>query len=1019
MDKGSSHGKQPEVERFARLNALFDEARSLEGDARRAFLERVQADDPGLARELLRLLGLDQDETGFLGAGADVVDPQLMQGVLEDELGRREPVREPIPESIGPYRPERVLGRGGMGTVFLAHRADGDFEQRVAIKILRPDLHDQELTRRFRAERSILAGLQHPNIAALVDGGTLPDGRPYVVMEYVEGSTLVDHAREHELTTRQRIELFRKVCEGVAHAHRSLVVHRDLKPSNILVTPHGEPKLVDFGIAKLLDPDRARHSLAVTSTGLMLLTPEYAAPEQVRGGAITTASDVYALGAVLYELLSGLRAHRFVTTWPTELERVICEEDPEAPSTAVVREEDVPLQRRTRLSRELAGDLDNIVLMALRKEPERRYGSVAELSEDLRRYLEGLPVSARKDTWRYRSSKFVRRNTLLVGAALLGLVLVTGFAVAMAVQAGRLARQRNIAQRESEVASEVSEFLVGLFRMAEPEEALGREVRARELLDVGSRRIAFELDTGSDVRASLMDVMGRAYHALGLVSEATPLLERALELRAVGPEHERKDAWVTSLMHLGTLRFDQGNYEESERLLRQALEVSLTRFPAQSLEVARARFELAGLLLDKGDNDEALELAREGLQVRRNLVPSPDARLADGLSAVGQVRERRAEFEQAEELFLESQSMRADLFGGKHPDCSKSERELGYLYLEMGRYPESIAAFEKALSIDRSIVGEEHPDVAADLFGLAMALDNSGNLERAEQIYRDVLEYDETRLGRHPLTALALNNLANVLSERGRFDEADAKFKQALQIQEELLPAGHQEIATTHSNMGVNWNRRGEPAKGEPFVREALRLRREIFPPEHPTILTTLSILATLLYEQGHYEEAEKNFREILETRRRVLGTHPHTAGSIFSVAIALQRQGKLEETEAMYRECVELYRQTVAPDSLELARPLSALGRTLLEQERADEAEPFLREALRVHQHLLGRGHRARLHTELDLARCLRELGRLDEARVLFGGILELIDEPGAEDNRQLDGFREAREEIAAGAQG
>ena len=542
-----------------------------------------------------------------------------------------------------------------MGRVFLAVRTGEGFEKRVALKVLRPGLEGDDLLRRFRSERRILSSLEHPNIATLLDGGTTSDGRPYVVMEYVDGDTLVRHCDRAGLSVRQRLELFRKVCEAVEYAHQRLVVHRDIKPSNILVTRDGEPKLLDFGIAKLLDDERSELSIALTRTGMALFTPEYASPEQVRGEAITTASDVYSLGALLYEVLSGARPHRFETLRATEVERVVCELLPPPPSSAVNG-------RDGRWRRQLEGDLDMIALMALRKEPERRYASVADLSEDIERYLEGLPVSARRDSFGYRSGKFLRRHAFAVTASAALLVLVVGFGVVMAVQARRIARQRDIARRETIVAREVSEFLVDLFEVSDPNENVGNEVKARSLLDRGASQIVSELDSDPLVRAALMDTMGRAYEALGLAQEALPLLEGAYRLRENDPATLPQTA-----SRLGSVLIAHGRYEDAERLLREGVEGALANNPGDEHAAFEGRVMLATFLQRIGRLPEALEIAESAHADAVRIHGNEHLHVAASLSALGVVLQDLDRLAEAEERLLQSFEIRLALLGREHP----------------------------------------------------------------------------------------------------------------------------------------------------------------------------------------------------------------------------------------------------------------------------------------------------------------------------------------------------------------
>ncbi len=512
-------------ERWERIKRLFELALERPPNQRAAFLAEVCAGDDQLRTEIESLLSSHEE------AGSFIEMPALAAAA---ELLGKEPGASEVRQRIGPYKLIREIGHGGMGAVYLAVRADEQFQKRVALKLIRHGMNNRDILRRFRQERQILASLDHPNIARLLDGGTSEDGLPYFVMEYIEGLPITDYCDHHKLNTTERLKLFRQVCTAVEYAHQNLVVHRDLKPSNMLVTAEGVAKLLDFGIAKLLNPELSGQTIEPTATALRLMTPEYASPEQVRGESVTTASDVYSLGVVLYELLTGHRPFRVKSRAPHEILRIVCEEEPVRPSTAVTRVEvetdsDGTVRAtltpesvsRTRegppekLRRRLKGDLDNIVLMALRKEPQRRYPTVNQLSEDLRRHLEGEPVVARRSTFGYRAAKLIKRNKIAVTAAALILLTLLGGIVATWWQARVANRERAIAERRfTDVRRLANSFLFEVHDAIEklPGSAPARQLvvkRALEYLDNLSR------ESGDDL--SLQLELATAYRRIGNV----------------------------------------------------------------------------------------------------------------------------------------------------------------------------------------------------------------------------------------------------------------------------------------------------------------------------------------------------------------------------------------------------------------------------------------------------------------------------------------------------------------------
>jgi tetratricopeptide (TPR) repeat protein len=620
---------------FARIERAFESLRGVDAKARaeglaaigdaaeRADVERLlrmhdEAEASG-GTAALQVHGLDLSGEPLSGtaiagaldaAGLGATDLAHLDAAVRSGL----PLGDP-PPAVPRWRATREIGRGGMGRVWLAERIDADFRQLGALKVLRPGLDEGggDFAQRFRAERQILARLDHPNVAKVLDGGAASDGRQFVVMEYVDGEDLVTWCQRRDLDVRARVELFCKVCAAVEHAHAALVVHRDLKPSNVLVSrADGEPRLLDFGIAKLLAPDGSIES-ARTLTGRMVFTPEYASPEQVRGSEhVTVATDVYALGLVLYEVLTGVRAQTFTSVGATELARVVCERDPMLPSLARTGRGRGRTPATARLGRQLAGDLDAIVMKALRKEPEHRYGSAASLEEDLQRYLEGMPVRARRGTAAYRAARFVRRNRLPLAAASLVFVFVVAAAILLGIQARTLTRQRDeleqqsktlqqrsdelrsqrdLARRESESSRAVADFLVDLFDVSRANAAQADTLTARQILDIGARRI--DANRGADplVRASLLSAMGNAYRALATFDDADRLLEESLAIRA---ERGSPVEHAEGLAAVAMLRRGQGRFAEAIALDEKALAL-LDDEPAQGALQLPARMNRAVL----------------------------------------------------------------------------------------------------------------------------------------------------------------------------------------------------------------------------------------------------------------------------------------------------------------------------------------------------------------------------------------------------------------------------------------
>jgi serine/threonine protein kinase/Tfp pilus assembly protein PilF len=729
-------------------------------------------------------------------------------------------------DRIGPYRVLRTLGAGGMGEVYLAERADAQFEQQVAIKVVHGGTLAGSMHSRLKLERQILAQLDHPNIAHLLDGGALPDGSAYIVMEYIDGLAIDEFCDSNRQDINARLKLFQTVCAAVHYAHQNLIVHRDLKPSNILVTAAGVPKLLDFGIAKLLDDRQAaRHTLAVTQADIRIMTPDHASPEQVRGQAITTSSDVYVLGVLLYKLLCGTSPFFISSMRLSEIERAICEKDPPPPSQ-MVGADDSPESKSTaearatsakRLRRALDGDLNNIVLMAMRKEPERRYGSAEQLAADIQRYLEGKPVIARRDTVSYRTSKFVLRHWLPVSAAAAASFMIIAFSTTTYVQSVRIAaerdhvaQQRERAERERARAEEVSGFLVSLFKLSDPEENRGNQVTARELLDSGAKRLEAGLQDQPETKAALLSTVGAVYDSLGQYKDALPILNEALDLQ--GPA--RDGSHIGTLREVAAARIGTGNLPDAEPLLQDALHISQSEFGAKSVESGRTLWALGRLRLEQGRFGEAKELFVQSLGIlQSDNAPQTDvSSLLDDLAKV---------YTRAQEWALAKQT------------------------------------YERALDMDRRILGDDHPRVAQYRDNLAFVAQNMGDLKQAETLYRDALNRKETAYGeRHPETAMTKGNYGLLLQREGRLTEAEPLLRDAVAIRLSLFGPDNYNVGYGRVSLAMLLHDKGDLAASENEFRQALAIYDKSLPANHQYRASLLMHFARLLVDRNKSAEA-------------------------------------------------------------------------------------------------------------------------------------------------------------------
>lgn len=818
----------------------------------------------------------------------------------------------PLPGArLGHYRVLRELGRGGMGTVHLAERDQAGFEQQVALK-LASDAHDPKRAREtLAAERAILARLEHPNIARLLDAGETEAGQPFLVLEYVPGQPITEFADARRLSVDDRLRLFAAVARAVQAAHENLVIHADLKPGNVLVTDDGTPKLLDFGVARRISeqPD-ATHSPTE-------ITIEYASPEQAEGGPTTTATDVFGLGTLLYELLTGQRPFHPRAPTLAELRRVFRDEDPLPPSS-------LPSPARRRL----AGDLDAICLKALRLEPERRYASADQMLQDVQRHLAALPVEARERTLGYRSGRFVRRHAAAVAATAATSLALLGFGAFMALQSARIRAERDAARR-------VGELFVDLFRL--PAGADPESLTIREVLDAGLTEMAGSLREQPVQRAALLDTLGSLYRNLGLYDRARPLLEQALAARE---DLGQDAATLSSLENLGELLVAQGRYDEAELRLRRAAELSRERFGETHELTARATGRLGAVLFRKGANAEAETLLRASLGLARDRHGSAHPEVARAQNALGMLLNAKGEYASSERMLREAAASRRQSLGPDHPLLADTLNDLASAMGRQGKHAEAAAAQREALGIRLRTLDRDHPRVATSLNNLGVTLYQLGQNEEAESLLRESLAIRRRRLpDAHPDLAQSLSNLGLVLQATRALEEAERLYAEALAIQRRALGAKHVAVAQSLNNLSLLLRARGTPRRAEPLLREALDMLRELLGSEHPLVAINLNNLASVLADLRRDAEAERLYLEALEIRRKTLpAEHPHIAYALLGLGELLERNGRLDEAETAIREAVEIRLEAFGAEHRETAAAQGALAGVLARRGRAPE---------------------------------------------------------------------------------
>jgi serine/threonine protein kinase/tetratricopeptide (TPR) repeat protein len=833
-------------DRWRVLSPYLDQAFEIPTEEWATWLASISARDPALAADLQSMLAEHRvvHESRFLER--TVLDPRMA------------PVQSLVGQVVGAYRLVSAIGQGGSGTVWLAERCDGRFQGRAAVKLLNVALVGRAGEERFKREGTILARLRHPRIAHLIDAGVSPTGQPYLVLEHVDGQTIDRYCNDRALGVEARLQLFLHVLEAVAHAHANLIVHRDIKPANVLVSTDGQVKLLDFGIATLIEGEAwsaagIADPSALTREGGAALTPEFAAPEQLSGGAVTTATDVYALGVLLYILLSGRHPAGPALRSPATLIQAIVDEQPPRLSDAAVstgESQEAMSQHAgrcgttaSRLRRSLRGDLDTIVGKALKKQADERYASVTALADDLRRFLRHEPISARPDTLRYRATTFVRRHAKGVATFAAVVLLIS---VLTAVYTIRLAAERDRAQRETAKAVKVSELLMGVLTAADPYAIRSRtEATPRALLDEGAEQVQKELVGQPELQSEILTMMGRTYRRLGIYDKAETLLRQALASgqRAFGSEHVRI---AQTLDYLGVLLTLKGDYEGAGGTLEHALAMR-RKLLGDHADVAVTMVELGRVYQDQGMNLRAEPLHREALALRRKIL------------------------------------------GDEHMETAVSESDLASVLRLNGDLAGAATLLEQSLATNRKTRGEEHPNTSAALHDLALIAATRGDYGSAQETLRQVLARQRRVLGeKHPVVATTLNSLAHVLVEQDLRDEAASSLQEALAIARGALGSNHQLVAIYAINLASVEHARKETAAAEALLREGLRIRslaptivpqrRRTFIQDDWSVGAAKSLLGASLVAQARYEAAEV---VLLEARHDLEALQPERPADV------------------------------------------------------------------------------------------------------------------------------------------
>jgi len=831
-----------ETTHWQRIQEIFHQAVELPPAEQAAFVKTACGDDERIASDVMAMLQQDAGG-GLLDRGVADIAQHLF-----GEDASAVPLRE-----VGAYRLLKLLGEGGMGVVYLAERKD--IGSQVALKILRDAWISPARRERFASEQRTLAQLNHPSIARIYDAATLDDGTPWFAMEYVDGIPLTQFCRKRQSSITECLQLFRSVCEAVEHAHGHAFIHRDLKPSNILVKNDGQVRLLDFGIAKQLESLDAQTDQ--TMTGLRLMTPAYASPEQIRGDRVGVGTDVYSLGVILYELLTGQLPFDLSNLTPSEAATVITEHEPGKPSAAVKRiakaEGD---SQALSLSRAAWADLDVLCLAAMHKDPQRRYRSVEALIRDIDHYLDAEPLEARPDSLDYRTAKFVRRHARAVAAASIALTFLLVMVIFFTV---RLTAARNAALASAARTERIQKFMTNLFQGGDEAAGPADDLRVVTLVDRGVQE-AQSLDGDPRIQAELYATLGGIYEKLGKLDRADSLLSLALERhRALFGSDSAEVA--ESLVALGELRSDQARLEEAEQLVRQGLEMTRRHLPPSHPAVAKATAALGTIVENRGDYPQAIRILEEAVRLQ-SASGVAEADLAATLSELANSEFYAGHYDVSQSINQRVLGMDRRIYGERHPQVANDLINLGAIQYEQAHFPEAERYQRQALDITQGFYGQDHPETASAMTHLARTLISEKRLDEAGSLLQGALVIQEKAYGKiHPRVAHTLNEMGRVAREQGKLAEAEADFRRMAEIYRAVYKGKHYYIGIALSNLAGVYVAEKKYAQGESLFREALRMYAVTLSPDHELVGIARVRLGDALLPQKRYAEAEAESR--------------------------------------------------------------------------------------------------------------------------------------------------------------
>jgi tetratricopeptide (TPR) repeat protein len=977
------------TERWQRIERLYHLALEQEEKHRAAFVEQACGGDESLQRDLELLLAQSEDTDEFLETPALEVAARDLASTSTASL----------PAVIGRYRIVRLLGEGGMGTVYEAEQEEP--RRIVALKVIRPGLATPERLRRFKHESQALGRLQHPGIAQIYESSTADTGfgpQPYFAMELIRGPSLAGYSEAHLLNTRQRLELMVKICEAVHHAHRRGLIHRDLKPGNIVVDETGQPKILDFGVARLAERD-AQATLQ-TELGELVGTLAYMSPEQVLGDPleVDTRSDVYSLGVILYELLSGRLPYDVSRRQLHQAAQTIREQDPASLSS---------------IRNVYRGDIETIVGKALEKDRERRYASAADLAGDIQHYLNDEPIAARPPTAGYQLQKFARRHRALVGGvAAVFVVLVAGVAVstseairanragqAALTERDRAAAAERDAKQERDRALQAERTATNERNRAVAAEAGALEERNHALAE--KRRADDESATAKAINNFLQqDLLAQASaHRQGRRdSNPDPDLKvrTALDRAAAGIEGKfGKQPLVEASIRqtIGVTYRDLGLYPEAQHQLEAALNLRRRLLNEAHPDTLASTNALAVLNDYQGKHAEAESMLNRVLEARRRVLGEAHPSTLESTDGLAQVYEEEGKYAQAELLLAKALEVRRRVLGEEHPDTLHNMAELSFVYRLQNKFAPAKPLVTKALAVQRRVLGEGHPDTLLSMNILALLYVDEGKYAQAEPLYTGALDIQRRVLGEsHPGTLMVMNNLAQLYETEGKYAQAEPLFTKVLEIQRQVLGGEHSNTLATMHNLANLYRAQGKDAQAESLYTKVLEIRRRVLGEEHPATANSMNSLAMLYLTEGKYREAESLMDNALAIVRRLLGAeHPRTLLAMANRATLYKVQGKYGEAEALATRSLDLLRRVAGDENSVTLIAMKGLGLIYRSEGKYAQAEPLLAKVFEVRRRTLGEEHPDTLIGMHELGVLYRSQGKYAEAEAFLNRELDV----------------------------